>query len=308
MANITAAMVKELREKTGAGMMDCKNALGEVAGDIEAAVDWLRKKGLAKAAKKAGRTAAEGLVAVATDGTKAVAVEVNSETDFVARNPEFQEMVSNIAKVALGVGDDVEAILAAAYPGGGTVSEKIQATVGKIGENMTLRRAKPLAVSSGSVGTYVHAPVAPNLGKIAVLVALESEGKAEALAGVGKQVAMHVAATNPAGLDAASIDPAVVEREKAVLADKAREGGKPEAVIEKIVESGIKTFYKEATLLEQPFVHDTSKTVAQAVKAVEAEAGAPIKIVGFVRLALGEGVEKEESDFAAEVAAASGVK
>ena len=308
MANITAAMVKELREKTGAGMMDCKNALGEVDGDIEAAVDWLRKKGLAKAAKKAGRTAAEGLVAVATDGLKAVAVEVNSETDFVARNPEFQEMVSAIAQVALGIGDDVEAILAASYPGGGTVAEKIQATVGKIGENMTLRRATTLKVSNGVVGTYVHAPVAPNLGKIAVLVALESEGKTDALSGVGKQVAMHVAATNPAGLDAASIDPAVVEREKTVLADKAREGGKPEGVIAKIVESGIRSFYKEATLLEQPFVHDTSKTVAHAVKAAETEAGAPVRVAGFVRLALGEGVEKEESDFAAEVAAVSGVK
>ena len=308
MANITAAMVKELREKTGAGMMDCKNALGEVDGDIEAAVDWLRKKGLAKAAKKAGRTAAEGLVAVATDGAKAVAVEVNSETDFVARNPEFQEMVSAIARVALGVGDDVEAILAASYPGGGTVAEKIQATVGKIGENMTLRRATALEVSNGVVGTYVHAPVAPNLGKIAVLVALESEGKTEALSGVGKQVAMHVAATNPAGLDAASIDPAVVEREKTVLADKAREGGKPEGVIAKIVESGIKSFYKEATLLEQPFVHDTSMTVAHAVKVAETEAGAPVTVTGFVRRALGVGVETEQSDFAAEVAAASGVK
>lgn len=308
MANITAAMVKELREKTGAGMMDCKNALNETAGDIEAAVDWLRKKGLAKAAKKAGRIAAEGLVAVAVSGHSGVVVELNSETDFVARNPEFQEMVAAIAQVALKIGDNVEAILAASYPGGGTVSEKIQATVGKIGENMTLRRAQAISVPNGVVGTYVHAPVAPGLGKIAVLVALESEGKADALAGVGKQVAMHVAATNPAGLDAASIDPSVIEREKAVLADKAREGGKPEHVIEKIVESGIKSFFKEATLLDQPFVHDTSKTVAQAVKASEGDAGAPVKVAGFVRLALGEGVEKEESDFAAEVAAASGVK
>jgi elongation factor Ts len=306
MANVTAAMVKELREKTGAGMMDCKNALNETGGDVEAAVDWLRKKGLAKAAKKAGRTAAEGLVALAVDGTKGVAVEVNSETDFVARNPEFQEMVASIAAVALTVGDDVEAISAAPYPGGGTVAEKIQATIGKIGENMTLRRAKALSVSAGVVGTYVHGQVAPNLGKIAVLVALESEGKAEPLAALGRQVAMHVAATNPQGLDAASIDPAIVEREKSVLADKAREGGKPEAVIEKIVESGIKTFYKEATLLEQPFIHDTSKTVAQAVKAAEAEVGAPIKVTGFVRLALGEGVEKDDTDFAAEVAAAAG--
>lgn len=306
MANITAAMVKELREKTGAGMMDCKKALEENGGDIEAAVDWLRQKGLAKAAKKAGRVAAEGLVAVASDGTRAVAVEVNSETDFVARNPEFQDMVAEIARVALTAGSDVEAILAAAYPGGGTVAEKIQATIAKIGENMTLRRAAGLSVPAGSIGAYVHNQVAPNLGKIAVLVALESEGKAEALSGLGKQVAMHVAATNPAGLDASSIDPAAVEREKGVLAAKAREGGKPEHVIEKIVESGIKSFYKEAALVEQPFVHDGSKTVAQAVKAAEGEAGGPIRLAGFVRLALGEGVEKEESDFAAEVAAAAG--
>jgi elongation factor Ts len=308
MANVTAAMVKELREKTGAGMMDCKNALNESGGDIEAAVDWLRKKGLAKAAKKAGRVAAEGLVAIAVDGTKAVAVEVNSETDFVARNPEFQEMVSTIAMVALGVPAEVEAVSAAAYPGGGTVAEKIQATIGKIGENMTLRRIAALSVGEGAIGAYVHGQVAPNLGKIGVLVALESQGKAEPLLALGKQIAMHVAATNPQGLDAASIDPAIIEREKAVLAEKAREGGKPDNVIEKIVESGIKTFYKEATLLEQPFVMDPNgkQTVAQAVKSAEAEVGAPIKVTGFVRLALGEGVEKDEADFAAEVAAAAG--
>lgn len=305
MANVTAAMVKELREKTGAGMMDCKNALGEVAGDIEAAVDWLRKKGLAKAAKKAGRVAAEGLVAVAVSGAKGVAIEVNAETDFVARNPEFQEMVATIATVALDAGDDVSAIEAAGYPGGGSVQEKVQATIAKIGENMTLRRAVSLSVPTGVIGSYVHSPVAPNLGKIAVLVGLKSEGKVEALAALGRQIAMHVAATNPAGLDAASIDPAIVAREREVLASKAREGGKPENVIEKIVENGVKTFYKENTLLEQPFVHDGSKTVAQAVKAAEAEAGAPIELMGFVRLALGEGVEKEESDFAAEVAAAA---
>lgn len=308
MANITAALVKELREKTGAGMMDCKNALAEVDGDIEAAVDWLRKKGLAKAAKKAGRVAAEGLVALAVDGAKGVAVEVNSETDFVARNPEFQDMVSSIATVALTAGAETAAIEAAAYPGGGTVAEKVQATIGKIGENMTLRRAAALSVSQGVIGSYVHGQVAPNLGKIAVLVGLESEGKAEALAALGRQVAMHVAATNPQGLDSSSIDPAIVEREKGVLASKARESGKPENVIEKIVESGIKTFFKEATLVEQPFIHDGSKTVAQAIKAAEAEVGAPIKLTGFVRLALGEGVEKEESDFAAEVAAAAGTR
>jgi len=308
MANITAAMVKELREKTGAGMMDCKNALSEVEGDIEAAFDWLRKKGLAKAAKKAGRVAAEGLVALAVDGSKGVAVEVNAETDFVARNVEFQEMVSTVATVALTAGADVPTIEAAGYPGGGTVAEKIQSTIGRIGENMTLRRAAELSVSQGVIGGYVHGQVAPNLGKIAVLVALESEGKADVLAALGRQIAMHVAATNPQGLDAASIDPAIVERERGVLADKAREGGKPENVIEKIVENGVKTFYKENTLLEQPFVHDGSKTVAQAVKAAEADAGAPIKLTGFVRLALGDGVEKEENDFAAEVAAAAGTR
>jgi elongation factor Ts len=305
MANVTAAMVKELREKTGAGMMDCKNALGEVEGDIEAAVDWLRKKGLAKAAKKAGRVAAEGLVALAVSGGKGVAIEVNAETDFVARNPEFQEMVATIATVALGVGQEVPAIEAATYPGGGTVAEKIQATIAKIGENMTLRRAAEVSVPAGAIGSYVHSPVGPNLGKIAVIVGLKSEGKAEPLLALGRQIAMHVAATNPQGLDAASIDPAIVAREREVLASKAREGGKPENVIEKIVENGVKTFYKENTLLEQPFVHDGSKTVAQAVKAAEAEVGAPIDITGFVRLALGEGVEKEESDFAAEVAAAA---
>jgi elongation factor Ts len=305
MANVTAAMVKELREKTGAGMMDCKNALGEVEGDIEAAVDWLRKKGLAKAAKKAGRVAAEGLVALAVSDGKGVAVEVNAETDFVARNPEFQEMVATIATVALGVGQDVPAIEGAGYPGGGTVAEKIQATIAKIGENMTLRRAAEVSVAAGVIGSYVHSPVGPNLGKIAVIVGLKSDGKAEPLLALGRQIAMHVAATNPQGLDAASIDPAVVAREREVLASKAREGRKPENVIEKIVENGVKTFYKENTLLEQPFVHDGSKTVAQAVKAAEADVGAPIAITGFVRLALGEGVEKEESDFAAEVAAAA---
>ncbi|MFC7051289.1 translation elongation factor Ts [Hansschlegelia quercus] len=305
MANVTAAMVKELREKTGAGMMDCKNALGEVEGDIEAAVDWLRKKGLAKAAKKAGRVAAEGLVALAVSGGKGVAIEVNAETDFVARNPEFQEMVATIATVAIGVGQDVPAIEAASYPGGGTVAEKIQATIAKIGENMTLRRAAEISVPAGVIGSYVHSPVGPNLGKIAVIVGLKSEGKAEPLLALGRQIAMHVAATNPQGLNATSIDPAIVAREREVLASKAREGGKPENVIEKIVENGVKTFYKENTLLEQPFVHDGSKTVAQAVKAAESEVGAPIEIIGYVRLALGEGVEKEESDFAAEVAAAA---
>jgi elongation factor Ts len=306
MSNITAGMVKDLREKTGAGMMDCKTALTENAGDIEAAIDWLRKKGLSKAAKKAGRVAAEGLVAVAVSGLSGVAVEVNSETDFVARNPEFQEMAAGIAQVALTVGDDVEALRAASYPGGGTVDEKIASTVAKIGENMTLRRAKRLSVGQGVISTYVHTPVVPGLGKIGVVVALESAGKAEALADIGRQVAMHVAASNPLAVDAAGLDPAIVEREKDILADKYRQQGKPEAMISKIVESGLKTYYKEVCLLDQVFIMDGGKSVGQAVKEAEGGAGAPIKVAGFVRFALGEGIEKQESDFAAEVAAAAG--
>ncbi|MDF2809103.1 MAG: elongation factor Ts [Microvirga sp.] len=307
MANITAGMVKELREKTGAGMMDCKNALNEVGGDIEAAIDWLRKKGLAKAAKKAGRVAAEGLIGLAVSGTAGVVVEVNSETDFVARNEQFQALVRDIAKVALGSADDVEAVKAAAYPAGGTVGEAINNAVATIGEHMNLRRSKKLEVSAGVIGTYVHGSVGEGLGKIGVLVALESTGKADELAALGRQIAMHVAAANPQALDASGIDPELVARERAVLADKAKASGKPENVVEKIVESGLKTYYKEVTLLEQPFVHDPSKTVAQAVKESEGKVGAPIKLSGFVRFGLGEGVEKAESDFAAEVAAAAGV-
>ncbi|MBS7546356.1 translation elongation factor Ts [Ancylobacter oerskovii] len=306
MANITAGMVKELREKTGAGMMDCKNALGEVEGDIEAAIDWLRKKGLAKAAKKAGRVAAEGLIGLALDGTKGVVVEVNSETDFVARNEQFQALVRNIAQVALAAGDDVAAIGAAAYPAGGTVSEAISSAVATIGEHMNLRRAKELSVNAGVVASYIHGSVGEGLGKIGVLVALESTGKADELAALGRQIAMHVAAANPQALDAAGIDADVVARERGVLAEKAKASGKPDNVVEKIVESGLKTFYKEVTLVEQAFIHEPSKTVAQAVKESEGKVGAPVKIAGFVRFALGEGVEKQESDFAAEVAAAAG--
>ncbi|GLK83639.1 translation elongation factor Ts [Ancylobacter defluvii] len=306
MANITAGMVKELREKTGAGMMDCKNALGEVEGDIEAAIDWLRKKGLAKAAKKAGRVAAEGLIGLALAGTKGVVVEVNSETDFVARNEQFQALVRNIAQVALSAGDDVAAIGAAAYPAGGTVSEAVSSAVATIGEHMNLRRAKELSVTSGVVASYIHGSVGEGLGKIGVLVALESTGKADELAALGRQIAMHVAAANPQALDAAGIDADVVARERGVLAEKAKASGKPDNVVEKIVESGLKTFYKEVTLVEQPFIHEPSKTVAQAVKESEGKVGAPVKVTGFVRFALGEGVEKQESDFAAEVAAAAG--
>jgi elongation factor Ts len=306
MSNITAAMVKELREQTGAGMMDCKAALTEVAGDLEAAVDWLRKKGLSKAAKKAGRVAAEGLVALLVEGNKGVAVEVNSETDFVARNPEFQDLVSGVAEVAMKVGDDVDAIKAAQFPGAGTVDEKIASTVAKIGEHMSLRRARSLSVNQGSLSTYVHNPVVPNKGRIGVIVALESAGSAEKLAELGRQIAMHVASSNPIAVDAAGVDAATIEREKTILADKYREQGKPEAAIAKIVESGIKTYFKEVTLLEQPFIFDPSKSVGQAIKESEGAAGGPIKVAGFIRYALGEGIEKQESDFAAEVAAQAG--
>ncbi|WP_448952020.1 translation elongation factor Ts [Labrys neptuniae] len=306
MSNITAAMVKELREQTGAGMMDCKAALTETAGDLEAAVDWLRKKGLSKAAKKAGRVAAEGLVALLVEGNKGVAVEVNSETDFVARNPEFQDLVSGIAEVALNTGEDIEALKAAAFPGGGTVDEKIAATVAKIGEHMSLRRAKILSIGQGALATYVHNPVVANKGRIGVIVALESTGNAEKLAELGRQIAMHVASSNPVAVDAAGVDAATIEREKTILAEKYREQGKPEAAIAKIVESGIKTYFKEVTLLEQPFIFDPSKSVGQAVKESEGAAGGPIKVAGFIRYALGEGIEKQESDFAAEVAAQAG--
>jgi len=307
MANITAGMVKELREKTGAGMMDCKAALTEVGGDIEAAIDWLRKKGLAKAAKKAGRVAAEGLIGLAVSGNEGVVVEVNSETDFVARNEQFQQLVRGIADVALTATDDVEAVKAAAYPAGGTVADAINSAVATIGEHMNLRRSKKVTVTAGAIGSYVHGSVGEGLGKIGVLVALESTGNAEELAALGRQIAMHVAAANPQALDASAIDADVVERERGVLAEKAKASGKPDNVVEKIVESGLKTFYKEVTLLEQSFIHDPSKTVAQAVKESEGKVGAPIKVAGFVRFGLGEGVEKAESDFAAEVAAAAGV-
>src|SRR6266403_156025 len=306
--NVTAQMVKELRDKTGAGMMDCKAALAETEGDMETAVDWLRKKGLAKAAKKAGRIAAEGLIGVAVGGLKGGVVEVNSETDFVARNEQFQGLVRMIANVALDVGADVEKIKAAKV-GSVTVETAIADAIATIGENMTLRRAASLEVGKGVVSSYVHGAVIDGAGKMGVLVALESAGKTDELAHLGRQLAMHVAATNPQALDPSGLDPAIVTREKDVLADKYRQQGKPENVIEKIVESGLKTYYKEVCLLEQAFIHDEKgKSVAQAVKEAEGKIGAPVKIAGFVRYALGEGIEKQESDFAAEVAAASGKK
>jgi elongation factor Ts len=305
MANITAQMVKELRESTGAGMMDCKAALTESNGEMQAAQDWLRKKGLSKAAKKAGRVAAEGLIGVLVQGTKGVVVEVNSETDFVARNDLFQGLVKMIADVALGADTDVEKIKAAKV-GSITVAHAIADTIAKIGENMTLRRAASLSVKQGAVGSYVHNSVVDGLGKIGVLVALESAGKTDDLVSLGRMVAMHVAASNPQAIEASGLDPAVIAREKDVLADKFKAQGKPANVIEKIVESGLKTFYKEVCLLEQAYVHDDKKTVAQALKEAEGKVGGVIKITGFVRYALGEGIEKQESDFAAEVAAAAG--
>ncbi len=304
---VTAAMVKELRDSTGAGMMDCKTALVETSGDMEAAVDWLRAKGLSKAAKKAGRAAAEGLVAVAGDGNRAIMVEVNSETDFVARNPEFQALVSNIAKAALVTDGTLAAVEAAAMPdGSGTVADAVQAAVATIGENMNLRRVAAVGVESGVVASYVHNAVASGLGKIGVLVGLSTTADNDAVAQIGKQVAMHVAAANPLALRAEDVDAAVAERERSVFAEQARESGKPENIIEKMVEGRMRKFYEEVVLLSQAFVVDTDKTVEAAVKAVADEVGAPVEVTAFKLFRLGEGVEKEETDFAAEVAAAAG--
>jgi elongation factor Ts len=302
MANITAQMVKELRERTGAGMMDCKSALQETNGDMEAGVDLLRKKGLAKAAKKAGRIAADGLIGLAVEGQKGVVVEVNSETDFVARNDLFQGLVKMIANVALTAGADVEKIKAAKV-GHLTVAEAIAETIAKIGENMSLRRASTLSVGTGVIASYVHNSVEEGLGKIGVLAALESTGKADELKRFGRMVAMHVAASNPQAIDPAGLDPEVVRREKDVLADKYKAQGKPANMIEKIVEGGLKTFYKEVCLLDQAFIHEPDKNVAQAIKEAEGKVGGPIKVTGFVRYALGEGIDRPDTDFGGEVAA-----
>jgi len=302
MANITAQMVKELRERTGAGMMDCKAALQETNGDMEQGVDLLRKKGLAKAAKKAGRIAAEGLIGLAVEGTKGVLVEVNSETDFVARNDLFQGLVKMIANVALTVGTDVEKIKAAKV-GTITIADAIADTIAKIGENMTLRRASSLSVGTGVIANYVHNSVEEGLGKIGVLVALESTGKADELKRFGRMVAMHVAASNPQAIDSSGLDPEVVRREKDVLADKYKAQGKPANVVDKIVESGLKTFYKEVCLLDQAYIHEPDKSVSQAIKEAEGKVGGPVKVTGFVRYALGEGIDRPESDFGGEVAA-----
>ncbi len=307
MANVTAAMVKDLREKTGAGMMDCKNALGETGGEIEAAIDWLRKKGLAKAARKSGRIAAEGLVAVFVRGVDGVVVELNSETDFVARNTEFQALAKNIARLAVETGTaDVEALQAAAYPGGGTLGDAIANAIATIGENITLRRAAAAHVGQGFIGQYVHNAVSEGLGKIGVLVALELKADPQALAPLGRLIALHVAAANPLALDPAGLDPATVAREKEVLAGK--NAGKPAHVLEKIIESGLKTYFKEVCLLDQPSIHaeHAGKTIGQAVAEAGNSVGTPVRVTAFVRYALGEGIERPDQDFAAEVAAARG--
>jgi elongation factor Ts len=304
--SITAAQVKQLRDMTGAGMMDCKAALAETNGDMEAAVDWLRAKGIAKADKKAGRTAAEGLIGVAGDANSAVVVEVNSETDFVARAETFQEIVRNVAQVALAVGGETEAVANAKYPGTDkTVTQAIKDAVGTIGENLSFRRSAKLSVTSGAVATYVHNAVAENLGKLGVLVAVETAGNADAARSFARQVAMHVAATNPLSLTVEQIDPAAVARERAIFVEQARESGKPDAIIEKMVDGRMRKFYEEVVLLKQSFVLNPDITVEAALKEAEKEIGGPAKITGFLRFALGEGIEREETDFAAEVAAAA---
>ena len=306
MAEITAASVKELRERTGAGMMDCKKALAETNGEMEAAIDWLRAKGLSAAAKKAGRTAAEGLVGVAVERNRGAVVEVNSETDFVAKNEIFQDFVRSVAKLALQHGTDVEVLGAAQHPEGGTVQEKLTDNIAKIGENQSLRRAAVLEVNEGAVVSYVHNQVAPGLGKIGVLVALESAAPAEMLNALGKQVAMHVAAAHPLALTADDLDSVLIERERSIAIEKAKESGKPENIVEKMVEGGLAKFRKESSLLTQLFVMDNKTPVAEVVAAAAKDAGAGIQLIGFVRFQLGEGIEKQQSDFAAEVAAAAG--
>ncbi len=308
MAEITAAAVKELRERTGAGMMDCKKALAENDGNMEPSIDWLRAKGLAAAAKKAGRTAAEGLVGVAVAGTKGAAVEVNSETDFVAKNEQFQQFVADVAQLALGANGDIEALKGMTMPSGGTVEEKLTDNIATIGENQSLRRTTLLEVSEGAVVSYVHNAAAPNMGKIGVLVALEGSAAADTLQALGKQLAMHIAAANPLALNADDLDPALIERERAIAIEKANESGKPANIVEKMVDGTMAKFAKENALVSQLFVMDNKTPVAEVVAQAAKDAGAPIALKGFVRFQLGEGIEKAESDFAAEVAAAAGVK
>jgi len=307
MAEITAALVKELREKSGAGMMDCKKALSENGGDLEQAIDWLRTKGLAAAAKKAGRVAAEGLVAVAVSGTKGAVVEVNSETDFVSRNEQFQGFVRQIAELALTADGDLDKLLATEFPGGGTVSEKLTDMIATIGENMTIRRCESLSVGNGVLASYVHNAMADGIGKIAVLVGLESEGDKGKLEAFGKQLAMHVAAAKPQAVSRDDLDPEALERERAVLSEQARESGNPEEIIGKMVEGRLRKFYEEVCLLDQTFVIDGETQVSKAVEAAGKDAGGAVSVNGFKMFVLGEGIEKEEGDFAAEVAAAAGV-
>jgi elongation factor Ts len=304
MAEVSAVLVKELRDKTGAGMMDCKRALGDTGGDLEAAVDWLRKKGLAAAAKKSGRVAAEGLVGAATRGLAGAAVEVNSETDFVARNELFQAFVRTVCLLALGVDGDVEALKQAPYPGTGrTVAGELTELVARIGENLVLRRAAHLAVERGVVATYVHNSLAPGLGKIGVLVALESAAEGDALAALGRQLAMQVAAANPLYIDIAAVPPAALDRERAVLREQAKASAKTEAIVERMVEGRLRKFYEEVVLLEQIFVIDGERRVGTVIEAAAEEAGVPIRVAGFVLFRLGEGVERPPTDFAAEVGA-----
>jgi elongation factor Ts len=310
MAEITAALVKELREKSGVGMMDCKKALAENDGDMDAALDWLRAKGLSKAAKKADRVAAEGLVAVAQlrDGASQVGalVELNAETDFVARNELFQSAARGAAHAALSAADDVEAVKSASTPGGEVVADVITGLIATIGENMVLRRSARFAVSEGVVAAYVHNAIAPDLGRMGVLVALESGADAEKLNELGRKIGMHVAATAPLALTVEEVDPAAVERERAIFAEQAAESGKPANVIEKMIEGRIRKFYEEVVLLKQAFVMNPDQTIEQLIAEQSKELGSPIRIVGFKRLALGEGVEKKVDDFAGEVAALTG--
>jgi len=304
MAEITASLVKELREKTGAGMMDCKKALGEVQGDIEKAIDWLRTKGLSAASKKAGRVAAEGLVGVAAAGTKGALLEVNAETDFVGRNDQFQKFVGAATKIALDNAGDLEKVKTTAFPGTGRdVQGELTNLIATIGENMSLRRSAMLSVSDGVVVAYTHNAVAPDLGKIGVLVALESTGDKAKLAALAKQLAMHVAAVNPLSLSVAELDQAAIERERAILGEKAGQTGKTADIIAKMVEGGLRKFHQEVVLLEQAFVMDGKTKVAKVIDDAAKQVGAPVKIAGFLRFALGEGIEKKSEDFAAEVAA-----
>lgn len=306
MAEITAALVKELREASGAGMMDCKKALSETAANMEEAVDWLRKKGLAAAAKKSGRVAAEGLVNVVTDGIQGAVIELNSETDFVARNPEFQAFVGSVCQVALSQGGDFAKTTAAAMDGGKSVVDTVTEMVGTIGENLSFRRSAGITVSEGVVASYVHGTVAPNQGKIGVLVGLESTGNGDKLADFGKKLAMHVAAANPQWVSQDEVDTGAVDREREVLAEQAREAGKPEEIVQKMVDGRLRKYYEEVCLMDQTFVIDGETKISKVVEAVANDAGAPIKIAGFARFQLGEGIEREESDFAAEVAATAG--